>query len=206
MKPTQTLPQNYQLYKRLSIRENAPLFLLNIVGLAAFGFISVVLLLLLKWLRPQDVAEIFTFTIEGTSNFLIAILIVIGLSVAMMVIHEAFHGIFFWYFTGARPVFGFRGTYAFAAAPDWYVPRTPYLITSLAPLVGITLIGLLLMVILPAKWVASLIFIIVLNAAGAVGDMWVVWWLLRCPPDALSNDCGDVTSLYIPVAVQSESR
>lgn len=206
MKPTQTLPQHYRLYKRLSIRENAPMFLLNVVSLAALGILSIILLFLLKWFRPQDVVEIFTFTIEGTSNFLIAILIVLGLATAMMVIHEAFHGIFFWYYTGARPVFGFRGAYAFAAAPDWYMPRTPYLITTLAPLVGITLIGLLLMVIVPAKWVASLIFIVALNAAGAVGDMWVAWWLIHCPPDAFGNDCGDVTSLYIPETAQSESR
>lgn len=182
------------------------MLLLNIVSLAALGLTSVILLLLLQWLRPQDMATTFTFTVENASNFIVDILIVVGLSAVMMVIHEAFHGICFWHFTGARPRFGFRGTYAFAAAPDWYIPRTSYLITSLAPLVGISLIGILLLVILPVNWVPALFLVITLNAAGAVGDMWVAWWLLRCPTDALCSDSGDVTCLYVPDPGQIASR
>ena len=205
MNATQTLPAHYRLFKRLSIRENAPLFMLNVVSLALLGLAGVLMMLLLRWLRPQDVAATFTFSIEGTSNFLVVILIVLGATFAMMVVHEAFHGIFFWYYTRARPQFGFRGAYAFAAAPDWYVRRTPYLITSLAPLVGITLIGILLLAIVPVRWVPLLMLVVVLNAAGAVGDLWVAYWLLRCPPDALGNDQGDVTSLYVPGEPHSES-
>lgn len=205
MNATQTLPPNFRLFKRLSIRENAPLLMLNVVSLALLGLASVLMLVLLRWLRPQDVAATFTFSIEGTSNFLVVILIVLGATTAMMVVHEAFHGIFFWYYTRTRPKFGFRGAYAFAAAPDWYVRRTPYLVTSLAPLVGITLIGILLLVVLPVRWVPLLLLVVSLNAAGAVGDLWVAYWLVRCPPDALGNDQGDVTSLYVPGEPHSES-
>lgn len=205
MNATQILPAHYRLFKRLSIRENAPLLMLNVVSLALLGLASVLMLSLLRWLRPQDVAAIFTFSIEGTSNFLVVILIVLGATAAMMVVHEAFHGIFFWYYTGTRPKFGFRGAYAFAAAPDWYVRRTPYLVTSLAPLVGITLIGISLLVLVPVRWVPLLLLVVSLNAAGAVGDLWVAYWLVRCPPDALGNDQGDVTSLYVPGEPHSES-
>lgn len=206
MKATQTLPPHYQLFKRLSIRENAPLFMLNVVSLAMLGIVSVLMLLLLRWLRPADVAATFTFSIQGTSNFLVVILTVLVATTAMMVVHEAFHGIFFWYFTGSRPKFGFRGAYAFAAAPDWYVPRTPYLITSLAPLIGITLIGVLLLAVVPVSWIPLLLLVVALNAAGAVGDLWVAWWLVRCPADAFGNDQGDVTSLYVPGPPHNESR
>lgn len=206
MKSTQTLPPHYRLFKKLSIRENAPLLMLNIVSLAALGLTTVFLLLILGWIRSADVPDIFTFSIRGTSNFLIVILILLGATAAMMVIHEAFHGLFFWIYTGTRPKFGFRGAYAFAAAPDWYIPRTPYLVTSLAPLVGITLIGVLLLAWMPAKWVPLVMLVVALNASGAVGDLWVAWWLLRCPPDAFGNDRGDVTSLYVPGVTQSESR
>lgn len=206
MKSTRTLPPQYHLFKRLSIRDNAPMLLLNIVSLAALGLIGVLLLVLLQWLRPGDVADIFTFSIKGTSNFIVTIFIILGATAAMMVVHEAFHGVFFWLFTGARPKFGFRGSYAFAAAPDWYLPRDSYLITSLAPLVGITLIGVLLLALLPARWVPLLMLVVALNAAGAVGDLWVAWWLVRCPPDALGNDQGDVTCLYVPDGDQSASR
>lgn len=176
------------------------MLLLNVVGLAALGLMSVILLVLLQWLRPQDMASTFTITIENTGNFIVDVLIILGLSTVMMVAHEAIHGVFFWHYTGTRPHFGFRGAYAFAAAPEWYIPRTPYLITSLAPLVVISLIGIALMLILPIHWVPALFLITALNAAGAVGDLWVAWWLLRCPADALGNDCGDVTCLYVPGA------
>jgi hypothetical protein len=206
MKSTRSLPQHYRLFKRLSIRENAPLLMLNIVSLAALGLMTVFLLLLIGWTRPGDVADIFTISIEGTSNFLVVILILLAATAAMMVVHEAFHGLCFWYFTGTRPKYGFRGAYAFAAAPDWYISRTPYLITSLAPLIGITLIGMVLLVWMPARWVPLIMLVVALNASGAVGDLWVAWWLLRCPAEAFGNDQGDVTSLYIPGEVQSESR
>lgn len=206
MKATQTLPENYQLFKRLSIRGNAPLLLLNIVGLASLGLISVLMLYLLRWMRPQDVATTFTFSIESTGNFLSVILSVLIATIGMMVVHEALHGIFFWYFTGARPKFGFRGAYAFAAAPDWYLPRNQYLITGLAPLVGITLIGILLLAVAPVSWIPLVLLIVALNAGGAVGDLWVTYWLLRSPADSLGNDQGDVTSLYVPGPTHSESR
>ncbi len=75
MQSTQSLPAHYRLFKRLSIKENAPLLLLNVVSLALFGIITVVMILLLGWLRPLEVADIFSITITGTSNFLIVILI-----------------------------------------------------------------------------------------------------------------------------------
>ncbi len=205
MNATQNLPAHYRLFKRLSIRDTAPLLLLNLVSLLLLGLASVLMLSLLRWLRPQDAAAAFSFSIESAGDFLPVILTLLGATFGMMVVHEAFHGIFFWHYTGTRPKFGFRGAYAFAAAPDWYVRRTPYLVTSLAPLVGITLIGILLLALVPVRWVPLLVLVVVFNAAGAVGDLWVAYWLLRCPPDALGNDQGDVTSLYVPGEPHSES-
>lgn len=206
MQPTQTLPANYRLFKRLSIRDNAPLLILNVLSLAMLAGTGYLLLALLRWLRPSDIGDVFTLTIRSTGNFLCILLTLLAATAVMMVAHEALHGIFFWLFTRARPKFGFRGAYAFAAAPNWYLPRDPYFITSLAPLVGITLVGILLLAFAPAGWIPWVLLIVTFNAAGAVGDLWVAWWLLRCPADALGNDQGDVTCLYIPGGPQRDSR
>jgi hypothetical protein len=198
MQPTQTLPAHYRLFKRLSIRDNAPLVMLNILSLGLLAIAGYLLFQLVRWLRPAALGEVFTITIRSTGNFLIILVAVVAATAVMMVAHEALHGIFFWLYTRARPKFGFRGAYAFAAAPDWYLPRDPYFITSLAPLVGITLLGILLLAFAPVSWIPWVLLIVTFNAAGAVGDLWVAWWLWRCPPDALGNDQGDVTSLYVP--------
>ena len=205
MNATQTLPAHYRLFKRLSIRDAAPLLLLNLASLLLLGLAGALVLALLRWLRPQDAAAAFSFSIEGVGGFLPMILTLLGATFGMMVVHEAFHGIFFWHYTGTRPKFGFRGAYAFAAAPDWYLTRDQYLVTGLAPLVGITVIGILLLALVPVRWVPLLMLVVALNAAGAVGDLWVAYWLVRCPPDALGNDQGDVTSLYVPGEPHSES-
>jgi len=206
MQSTQTLPAHYRLFKRLSIRDNAPLLMLNILSLGLLAVTGYLMIGLLRWLRPSVIGDAFTLTIRSTANFLFMLLAMLAATAVMMVVHEALHGIFFWLYTRARPKFGFRGAYAFAAAPDWYLPRDPYFITSLAPLVGITLLGIVLLAFVPAGWIPWVLLIVTFNAAGAVGDLWVAWWLLRCPPDALGNDQGDVTSLYIPGEPQSESR
>ena len=205
MNATQTLPAHYRLFKRLSIRDAAPLLLLNLASLLLLGLAGALVLALLRWLRPQDAAAALSFSIQGVGGFLPMILTLLGATFGMMVVHEAFHGIFFWHYTGTRPKFGFRGAYACAAAPDWYLTRDQYLVTGLAPLVGITVIGILLLAFAPAGWIPLLVLVVVFNASGAVGDLWVTSWLLRCPPDALCNDQGDETCLYVPDEPHSES-
>ena len=65
--------------------------------------------------------------------------------VGNLVVHELIHGLFFWLFTGSAPRYGLGLSYAYAAAPDWYIPRRKYQVTGLAPVVIIGLGCLLLM-------------------------------------------------------------
>jgi hypothetical protein len=123
---------------------------------------------------------------------------VLVLTFLMIVVHELIHGLFFWLFTRERPTFGFKGAYAYAAAPDWYMPRNQYAIVGLAPLVLMTLAGLVLLPVIPVWAIPALLFVVVTNAAGAVGDIAVVGWLLLQPRATLVNDIGDAVTLYRP--------
>jgi hypothetical protein len=114
------------------------------------------------------------------------------------VLHELIHGLFFWLFTRTRPAFGFKGAYAYAAAPGWYIPRSQYIIVGLAPLVLITLGGFALLVVVPAWLIPALLFVVVMNGAGAVGDIAVVGWLLVQPRATLVHDLGDAVAIYRP--------
>jgi hypothetical protein len=104
----------------------------------------------------------------------------------------------FW-FTRTRPVFAFRGYYAYAAAPGWYFPRRQYMLVSLAPLVLLSLLGLVLLAFVPAGWFLTVISFVAFNGSGAIGDLAVFIWLLRQPSTCLAYDVGEAVTLYLPV-------
>lgn len=113
-----------------------------------------------------------------------------------IVLHELVHGVFFWFFTKARPFFGWRGLYAYAAAPGWYLQRRQYVMIGLAPLVLISAAGMLLAAILPAGVLTLLLICLITNAGGATGDLWIVARALRQPGTLLVEDLGDAVRIY----------
>ena len=153
--------------------------------------------LVLFGLRPEDTRQGLVLGISGIGGILQVLLVVIGVTAAMIVLHEAVHGVFFWLFTRAVPKFAFKGAYAYAAAPDWYLPKYQYLVTALAPLVLLSLVGVGLMLVVPPGGFVVLLLFLVTNASGAIGDLWVAGWLLRQPDACYANDHGDAVSLYV---------
>lgn len=202
MPATKTLPEGYQAYAAIALAKNKRLFLfLNVLGLAlffGFGWLFVQAALLL---RPAVAPLLHVFDTTGNGGFFLTIPIVWipGVLVAFFlvpVLHEATHGLFFWFFTRERPRFAYKVVYAYAAAPDWYLPRGPYLLVGLAPLILLSLLGVALLPVLPLSLLPGLIACLVLNAAGAVGDIAMVCWLLLQPANLLARDTGDVVTLY----------
>ena len=94
-----------------------------------------------------------------------------------------------------------KGLYAYAAAPEWYLPRQHHVAVALAPLVVMTLVGLLWLPVAPAVVVPPLLLVLVLNASGAVGDLVTVIWLLKQPRATFVRDRGDTITLYQPAPV-----
>ena len=191
MKPAKTLPQNYRLAGSIDLEKRKTAIGLNLIGLALLFVFGWIFLQIATAIRP-----------EFSSSSLIEIaaqselwLILLGL-VAVLLLHEVVHAFFFWLFTGERPKLGFHALYAFAAAPDWYLPRGRFLVTGVSPFVLITLAGLLLLPVVSASLVAVLLLALIANAAGSVGDLVVVSWLLFQPSTALIRDSGPKITLY----------
>lgn len=208
MRATRTLPENYVLSGRISASGNRRLMIaMNVVGLpliVLFGFLFV---RLAESLRPEFDFGAAISGFLGTIDFdspdalfvvVPGLVILLVLTLVVLVLHEAAHGIFFWLYTGERPRFGLTIWYAFAGAPDWYLPRDRYLVVGLAPLVLITLGGVALLPIVPPDVVLPVLFVTVFNAAGAIGDLLVTVWVLRRSPRALVNDTGDTFTIYEP--------
>lgn len=196
-KPTKNLPDNYVLHRKLSLLDRKSLILVNLWGFALFVVSAVFFPLLARWLSGAENTNT-DFMAIGRTGIAGFIGLLVGVTVVMIVVHEGLHGLFFWLYTHEKPRFAFKGFYAYAAMPGWYLPRREYLITALAPLVGITVLGVLGLALLPGKADAPLLLLLILNTSGAVGDLWIAGALLRAPAGVLGSDSGDSAELYVP--------
>ncbi len=197
LRPTRTLPEDYILAASFSARGRRALVWMNLAGLFLLVLFGWLFTVLTYRLRPQEAAAALSFEFKG-AGLLAAAGGVLLLAALMLVLHEAIHGLGFWLATGSRPVYGLGRGYAFAAAPEWYLPRGRYLWIGLAPLLGLTVLAFILIAFGPREAIAPALLVAVMNASGAVGYLWVVYLLLRQPPAAVANDRGDEVRIYVP--------
>lgn len=201
MQPVRELPDSYRSVGTLDItKDKRALIFLNFVGLLMLVLTGWFFAQTILWLRgPESMADGFRLEINNLWQVVILLGSVTLLTVFYVSLHEATHGVFFWWFTRTKPIFAFRWTHAYAAAPDWYLPRNSYLMTALAPLVMITILGLAVILVAQTSWLGAIWFVLTMNASGSVGDLLVAGWLLRQPPACLARDRGDSVTLYVPL-------
>lgn len=102
-------------------------------------------------------------------------------------IHELLHGLVFFAF-GGRPYFGARLPLAlYCGARNQLFRRNAYLLVGLAPLVVITVLGIVFTCLAPVA--ASYILLATVgNVSGAAGDILVAWRLRHLSPHVLVED------------------
>lgn len=102
-------------------------------------------------------------------------------------LHEVLHGLAFTLW-GGKPYYGTKLPLAlFCSAHDQLFPRNYYFVIGLAPLVVITLAGIIFTLLAPALSPYILLATIG-NFSGAAGDLWVVQRLRSVPASALVED------------------
>jgi len=187
---TKTLPQGYAQTGEINLKKNKRLaIILNIVALfvAILSFITLISFALS--VRPGLMDTSVNITVGGMA-------IVVVLMALLLTIHELIHGVLFWVFTRSRPVFALHLFYAYAGAPDWYIPIRQFMIIALSPLVIIGIVGMLIILLVPESWVLLIAIMVALNTGGSIGDLLVFTHLLRLSPASLANDTGDVMTFY----------
>jgi hypothetical protein len=198
VRSTRTLPTGYRPAGSIDLSTNiAAQIGLNLAALALLVVFGAGFLRVLSALRPDASSISFSF---GPGGLLIGALALAAATVAVLVLHEAAHGLCFWLFTGERPRYGFKGLYAYAAAPDWHLPRLAYAVTGAAPLVLLSLGGLALALVVPLGVLPLLLYALSINAAGAVGDILVLGWVALSPRGTLFRDRGDAVERFVPAA------
>ena len=196
LNPRKDLPDPYTRFWSFDLSRVRELFWLNLIGLVLVFASMLGFAFLLYWLRPGSFSLPSFHVRVPPLQFLLFLLEIFAVMLVMVVVHESFHGLFFWIFTGSRPKFAFKIYYASAAAPDWYIPRRQYFVIGLAPLVGITFLGILGLMYLPVWLLFPTYLLLVFNTSGAVGDMWVMCRLLFCPSDTWIKDSGDSIEFF----------
>jgi hypothetical protein len=197
MRATRNLPSNYHHQKTLDLSKPRTVLLLNLAAIPLlffFGWFFSRLIILIRSINPFPNGfwgVVTTFSIWNLIALILSIII-------MLVFHELIHGLFFWLFTYERPKFALKSGYAFAAAPEWYLPKIQYIFVGLSPLVLITIICIVLAAFTPLQIVPYLLLIAVFNGAGALGDIIIVAWVCRLSNNILMRDMGDKFSSFAP--------
>lgn len=107
--------------------------------------------------------------------------------VLVLPLHELIHGAAFTLW-GGKPYYGTRLPLAlYCSAKNQIFPRNYYLVIGLAPLVVITVAGIVFTLLAPTLAPYTL-FATAGNISGAAGDIWVVAQLLKLPSSVLIED------------------
>lgn len=189
MKPVKNLDAEYILAGEFGNRKL--IIGLNLVGLAMLFLFGWIFFQIASAIRPEIESPSLSGVLRGSET----LGLLLGLFL-VLVIHELVHGFFFWTFTGDRPKFGVHILYAYAAAPGWYFPRNYFLVVGLAPFVCITLVGLLMLPVVPFQIVPVLVLSLIFNAAGSVGDFAICGWLATQPKTLMVQDFGPKMTFY----------
>jgi putative zincin peptidase len=197
LRPVTQLPAAYRPVATLDLaRDRRTRLLLGLAGIPLLIIFGALFIAAAVALSPQR-ELILTGQLSDTQA-LLALVALLLISVLVMAAHELVHGLLYGLFTGARPHVGFKGLYAYTAAPEWYIPRGRFLVVGLAPLVLLSLAGLAVMPFAPSWAVPALVLALILNAVGAVGDLYAAGWMLAHPQARLARDTGDAITLYAP--------
>jgi hypothetical protein len=197
MPAVKSLPISYQQGKILDLSSTSAAVWLNIAAIPLLFLYSWLFTWIFSILQPVNPfpkgfwSVVTAFSLKDWLFLLLCIIFV-------LFIHEMVHGMFFWIFTKERPKFGLRGGYAYASAPDWYLPKYQYIVVGLSPFLVISILGMLFATFLATSLLPYLLVIVSFNAAGALGDMIVVAWIMRQEQTILVKDQGDKFLTFIP--------
>lgn len=178
--------EGYELVERRQI----PLGQVSFVGMLTIP-LWVGFFLAVSWLLGGNAHLHLVITISGV------LLALFNLLLFMPLLHEAVHGIVARAF-GARPTFGVGAGFAYTTFREPIRP-IPYLIVGAAPLLVLSVLGLIVLTIRPVAPGQTLIFLVG-NATGAFGDLWMIWQLPNLPQGSLICDLADGFAYYLPVS------
>ncbi len=187
------LPTDYHEAEHLVLLEPSKLLLINLLALIP---VAISLIVMGTWwalvLRLRgSIAGGF----ESDWPWWLWIILIFIISIP---VHEGLHGLAILR-SGHKPRFGMmlsKGAF-YATADNALFWRDDFIFIALAPIVGITLIGLILVYLLPDALGYYIGLGVVFNAANSIGDFWMTAVALRYPSNTLVRDQADSIRIYV---------
>jgi hypothetical protein len=189
-----SLPNDYQevLYWRVTEKRS------RAIGVQILGVLSFVIFGIIFW---GLVISLGKLPAEGQFKFGLVEISLMTLGILLtLVLHEMTHGFVMQMF-GAKPKYGilWKSMVLYATSPGYAYRRNNYVVILLAPFVVISLLVILGMWLLSGtSWVALLGICGVVNASGAIGDMWMTMIVLRYAANAYVMDEQDGIRVFLP--------
>jgi hypothetical protein len=193
-----TLPHGYveTLYWRLA-SDWRRLAGANLMGLFAAPVAAVLFGALGTALGGFNMAELLALRDSQSPDGRIAIAL-IAVILGTMIMHELTHGAAIRW-CGNHPSYGFQwlGLVPYATARGQHFTRNQFIVCALAPVVGLSAVGTLLLPLSPSWLVPWLLVGLIVNATGATGDMWMSAIALRYPSSARITDEQDGIRVFV---------
>ena len=189
-----SLPANYQEVLSWKVTgKPTRVITLNILGIILLIIFGAVFFSLAISVGKLPSEAKFEFGLSEIGSVLAGI-------VLTLVLHELTHGWVMQMF-GARPKYGiiWKGMMFYATSPGYAYHRNNFVVIALAPFVFIsTLVVLGMWLLQGTSWVAFLGICGIVNASGAIGDMWMTMITLRYAATAFVIDERDGIRVYLP--------
>lgn len=188
--PVVTLPVHYREVHYMKVTEPGRLFWLNVLSLIPLcgsGLVVLGMLVIYRDLGRPLVIDALPKTIPTW----------VGVALVLLVLplHEWIHGLMITY-VGHRPRYGVKLMVLFATSDGALFRRNEFIQIALAPLVVISAVGLVAMLFVPTDLSAWIGLAVMVNAAGAIGDLWMTAVALRFDPSALIRDEEDSMRIF----------
>jgi hypothetical protein len=186
-------PAGYEL----AGRGRLDLKLLSILSLVAF----IPATILFVWLTAMRGGPVRANNgrLNATFTLLALALIIVFALIVLPVVHELAHGVVA-SLCGGRPVYGIGPGIAFCHFRK-FVGKGAYAAILVAPLLFISVTGVVLMPVLPDVLRWPVLALLIANASGAVGDLAALAQLLRLPRAVLIADTRAGFEYYLPAGV-----
>ncbi len=187
-----SLPDDYQEALYWSVTEKPKrVVVMNVLGVFLFFIFGLIFSNVAVGLGKLPLAGGINFGLREMIFVLIGIIFTLAL-------HELMHGLTMRLF-GASPKYGiiWKGMMLYATSPGYAYPRNNYVIIALAPFILISILVVLgIWGLQGTLWVALLGICGVINASGAIGDMWITAIVLRYPAAAYVMDERDGVRVF----------
>jgi hypothetical protein len=191
MKAIKISEANFSKNESIDFTKNKKLmFVINLLSVLSFPLFYLIFYYMAKILSLNTTGNILHYYESFRILPFISLLIFVITILLVFLIHELIHGMFFYLFTGEKPVFGYKIIYAYAGAPNWYIKKNYFHIVSISPFILITAAGFITFIFIPENYSSVVFLLVTAHAAACMGDIWVSLKLLKKPKETYINDSG----------------